>query len=321
MSTGHFYGVRYHRHMLRDSARTGGYQKAIEALVRPGDVVVDVGAGTGVMSIFAARAGARKVYAIESTPIARLAERIIADSGHADVIQIIEANADDVELPEPADLIVTECMGSFVYSDAMLGVLERCKRMLGPNGKVCPQQINIFLGPTFLAPIFGEFSFWEKPRYGIDFSIARESAVNDTYNVQCPSMQLLNAEPAFFGEIRPTEPVPEADRAVTFTVTRAGPIDTVLGWFNATLADGIVLETGPGHSTHWGQLGFPVPPFLAEVGGTLRFHLTVTRGHMDLPTYSWSGEYTDPGGVVRLRFSRSQDFRFSPELAVTERFE
>lgn len=318
MSTGHFFGVRYHRHMLKDTARTGGYQKAIQALVRPGDVVIDVGAGTGVMSLFAARAGARKVYAIESTPIARLAERIVAANGGSDVIEVIEADASSVELPEKADLIVTECMGNFVYSDAMLGVLADCRRLLKPDGRVCPRRITVHLGPTFLAPIFGEFGFWEKPRYDIDFSLARDSAVNDTYAIQCPTAKLLCAQPAFFGEIRPTEPVPAADHAVTFTVERAGPIDTVLGWFDAELADGVLLQTGPGHSTHWGQLAFPVPPFVAEEGGQLTFHLTVHRGHMDLPTYAWSGEYRDPGGKPRLRFARSQDHRFAPEEATTE---
>ena len=179
MSTGHFFGVRYHRHMLKDTARTDGYRRAIEALIRPGDVVVDVGAGTGVMSIFAARAGAKKVYAIESTPIARIARRIIADNGLSDVIEVIEDDAAAVRLPEPADLLVTECMGNFVYSDAMLGVLARCQGLIKPDARICPASITTWLAPSFLAPIFGEFAWWESPRYGIDFSAARESAVND----------------------------------------------------------------------------------------------------------------------------------------------
>ena len=319
MSTGHFFGVRYHRHMLKDAARTGGYQRALEALVRPGDVVVDVGAGTGVMSIFAARAGARHVYAVESTPIARLARQIIADNGLSEVITVIEADAAAVELPEPADVLVTECMGSFVYSDAMLGVLATCRRLLRPEGaRVCPAKVTTWLAPTYLAPIFGEFSWWEQPRYGIDFSAARESAVNDTYSIQCPSPQLLSAPPVRFGDIVPTAPVPVADREVRMVFEREGPVDTVLGWFDAELAPGVLLETGPGHQTHWGQLGFPVPPFLAQPGGELRFHLTVTRGERDLPTYRWAGSYRDPDGAEQLRFVRGQDLRFSPGASTAE---
>ena len=309
MSTGHFFGVRYHRHMLKDTTRTEGYRAAIEALVRPGDVVVDVGAGTGVMSIFAARAGARKVYAIESTPIARLARRIVADNGLSEVIEVIEADAASVQLPERADLLVTECMGNFVYSDAMLGVLAQCRGLLKPEARICPSRITTWLAPSFLAPIFGEFSWWESPRYGIDFSAARDSAVNDTYNAQCPSPQLLCAAPASFGEIRPTFPAPSAGGVRKWTFETAGPIDCVLGWFTAQLAEDHVLDTGPGSYTHWGQQLFPIPTILVAPGGTLHFHLQVTTGHRDLPTYRWSGRYVGPDGD-EVTFERGQDRRF-----------
>ena len=313
MSTGHFFGVRYHRQMLQDAVRTGSYQRALEQLIRPGDVVVDVGAGTGVMSIFAARAGARHVYAIESTPIARLARRIISDNGLSEAITVLEADAATVALPEPADVLVSECMGSFVYSDAMLGVLATCRRLLAPGGRVCPSRITTFLAPTFLAPVFGEFAWWDKPRYGIDFSSARISAVNDTYPVQCPSPQLLSAPPAHYGDIFPTQPVALADQSVVLRFEREGPVDTVLGWFDAELAPDVLLQTGPGHSTHWGQLAFPVPPFVAQPGGMLHFHLTVVRGVRDLPTYAWWGVYRDPEGREQIRFERGQDLRFAPE--------
>lgn len=310
MSTGHFFGVRYHRHMLKDTTRTEGYRRALSALIRPGDVVVDVGAGTGVMSIFAARAGARKVYAIESTPIARLARRVIADNGLSEVIEVIEADASAVTLPELADVLVTECMGNFVYSDAMLGVLAQCRGMLKPGARICPSNITTWLAPSFLAPIFGEFAWWDSPRYDIDFSAARASAVNDIYNTQCPSPQLLTAEPVSFGDIQPTFPPPPADGARQWTFQVAGPIDCVLGWFTAELSPEHTLDTGPGSYTHWGQQLFPIPTIHVEPGGVLHFSLKVTTGHMDLPTYTWSGHYNNPDGSEGMRFERGQDRRF-----------
>lgn len=321
MSTGHFFGVRYHRHMLKDSVRTEGYRRAINAVVRPGDVVVDVGAGTGVMSIFAARAGARRVFAIESTPIARLARQIIEDNGLSDIISVIEADAATVSLPEPADVLVTECMGNFVYSDAMLGVLARCSSLLKPSGTICPRRITVHMAPTCLEPIFGEFSFWQQPRYGIDFRAAQHAAVNDVYNVRCPSMQLLMAAPAMLGEVVPTQSVPTLNAAATFVMERPGVVDTLLGWFDAELAADQWLQTGPGQVTHWGQQAFSIPPCKVDVGGTLQVQVSVSRGVMDLPTHHWSGSYTDPTGRMRMRFTHSQDHRFAPAGGHCERWD
>ncbi|MEL6345119.1 MAG: 50S ribosomal protein L11 methyltransferase [Myxococcota bacterium] len=310
MSRGHFFGVAYHRRMLKDAARTGGYQRALDVLVKPGDVVVDVGSGTGVMSIFAARAGARRVFAIESTPVARLSRQIIADNGLSDVIEVIEDDAAAVTLPEPADVLVTECMGSFVYSDAMLGVLASCRGMLKPGGAVCPSAITTWLAPTFLQPLFDPFSWWERSHYGIDFGAARASAENDLYPVRCPAPEMLMAPAAQFGIIRPTLPPPAADTEVRWTFARPGPIDSIVGWFDAQLAPEVVLRTGPGQLTHWGQVAFPIPHLMAEPGGSLSFHLTIVRDERDMPRYSWSGRYVDSKGREQACFTRGEDRRF-----------
>ena len=131
--TGHRAGIDYHRRLLADDVRTEAFRKAIEATVGPDDVVVDIGAGTGILSLFAARAGARKVYAVESTAIAHLAQRIVRDNGFTSKIEVIRADARDVELPELATVLVSECLGNFLMSDGMISALASCRRLLAPG--------------------------------------------------------------------------------------------------------------------------------------------------------------------------------------------
>ncbi len=81
-----------HRSMIMDRIRTEAFRRAIDSSVRPGDVVLDVGAGSGILSVFAAKAGAARVYAVEQTTIAALAEELAAANGVADVVQVIQAD-------------------------------------------------------------------------------------------------------------------------------------------------------------------------------------------------------------------------------------
>ena len=81
-----------HRSMIGDRVRTEAFRRAIEAAVRPGDVVLDVGAGSGILSVFAARAGAARVYAVEQTSIAVFAQELVAANGVADVVRVIQGD-------------------------------------------------------------------------------------------------------------------------------------------------------------------------------------------------------------------------------------
>src|SRR5688572_13080954 len=129
-----------HRLMVRDSARTEAFRVALEAAVRPGDVVLDVGAGCGILSLFAARAGARRVYAVERTQVARLARDVARLNGFEHVVRVIEAPIEAVILPEPVDVVVSEWLGSIGVDENLLSaVLLARDRWLKPGHRLVPR--------------------------------------------------------------------------------------------------------------------------------------------------------------------------------------
>src|SRR5215467_2076803 len=98
--------VDEHRQYLCDRARLGVFERAIAATVRPGDVVIDLGAGTGIFGLLACRAGAARVYAIEPGGMIELARALAAANGVGDRITFVRAHSSEAQLPEQADVLV-----------------------------------------------------------------------------------------------------------------------------------------------------------------------------------------------------------------------
>ena len=114
--------------MLKDTTRTNAYQRAIEG--NPEDfkdkIVLDIGCGTGILSIFAARAGAKHVYAIDNAEIALFAKEIVEENNLTDKITVIKGKMEEVDLPfkeGEIDIIVSEWMGYFLVYEGMLDVV------------------------------------------------------------------------------------------------------------------------------------------------------------------------------------------------------
>ena len=98
-----YYGQLSHQqNMLQDSVRTGTYYNAVCYNVKDfeGKVVLDVGTGSGILSLFAAQAGAKKVYAVECSGMVRYARRLVKENGYDEIIKVILGKVEEVELPE-----------------------------------------------------------------------------------------------------------------------------------------------------------------------------------------------------------------------------
>src|SRR5262245_56005551 len=109
--------LSYHARMLADLHRMDAYERAIRRLVRPGDVVLDVGCGTGILAMLAARRGAR-VHAVEAQPVAHVAQKLVTHN-RLDV-HVYHADICEMEPVEPVDLVVSDYLGVFLVDDQML---------------------------------------------------------------------------------------------------------------------------------------------------------------------------------------------------------
>jgi len=162
-----------HEQMLNDELRTSSYQRAIEGLGEriQGAVVLDVGCGTGVLSVFAARAGARRVYAVEASGMAQVAEEVMEKNGVADTVTVVNCRVEDLVLPEEVDVIVSEWMGTALVFESMWeGVLLARDRWLRMGGLILPSRAQLWAAPVELHSLWtAKVDMW-KQVWGIDMS-------------------------------------------------------------------------------------------------------------------------------------------------------
>lgn len=138
-----------HEEMLKDTVRTETYRDAIvkNPHLFEGKVVLDVGCGTGILSMFAAQAGAKKVIGVDCSTIAVQAKEIVAANGFADTITIIRGKVEEIELPvDKVDIIISEWMGYFLLYESMLDtVLYARDKWLVPGGLIFPDKASLYI--------------------------------------------------------------------------------------------------------------------------------------------------------------------------------
>src|SRR5436190_5137183 len=143
-----------HRALIEDSVRTNAYAEAIARVVRAGDVVLDLGSGSGVLAILACRAGAQRVYAIEQGHMADVAVMLAANNGCGDRVEVIHERSFDVELPERADVLITETLGNLGFDEEIVpAVIDIRERLLTSAPRVIPARVALLAAPVSTAHV------------------------------------------------------------------------------------------------------------------------------------------------------------------------
>ena len=156
------HNMNVHWQMLNDDVRMDSYLRGIAAFDLRGKVVLDVGCGTGVLSLFAARAGAKRVYAVEASAMAAAARELVAANGCEGVVHVIHGRMEDVTLPCSVDVILSEWMGTVLFYESMLEpVLIARDRWLKPGGLILPGAAALYVAPIAVPEMWRErVDFW-----------------------------------------------------------------------------------------------------------------------------------------------------------------
>jgi hypothetical protein len=247
-----------HAIMLNDRARTSRFIEAIEGVVRPDDVVLDIGTGSGVLAIAAARAGAGRVYAIEAGDMARLARATFEANGVADRVTLVQGWSTSVDLPEHADVLVSEIIGEVPLGERILEVtLDARQRLLKDDARLIPSRLRVHAIPIAIPAdllatrrISPEAVERWRGWYGVDFSPLAEAASGTSHVLLLDPESVRElprlAEPAVLAdlELGAFQQV-KVEGEATVTVETPGSLNGVALYFDAELAPSVTLSTDP----------------------------------------------------------------------------
>lgn len=312
-----------HQTMIMDIVRCEAYRDAIREVVDRNCVVMDIGTGTGLLALFAADAGASRVYAVESSRMARLAAEVVERNGYGETVSVLNEHSADVTLPEKADLIVSETVGFWGIDENIVDVVRDARLRNGhARTLIIPSRITLYLAPVESPLAWSSVAYWTQPRFGHDFAPALRLARNNVYVRLTIDPAEILAKPEQVADIRlGGSSLGRLEASGEFRASRSGTVFGLAAWFTVTLTDTIRLSTAPGDPPlHWGQCFLPAQrPVMVTPGSRLPWTVAVEVDRRD-SHFEWSVGGVDPGRVSlsSTRLLTSSAYGDTPGESLTE---
>tara|TARA_E500000178_G_C16990415_1_gene740500 strand:- start:206 stop:1627 length:1422 start_codon:yes stop_codon:yes gene_type:complete len=275
---------QWHVGMLKDLARNDAYNKALNTVVKKGDLVLEIGSGSGLLSMMASDSGAKYVYSCEkSSIIAKSAEKIIKKNGYNDKITIINKNSKDLligeDLPDKADVIVSEILSSeFAGEGVFKAINDASSRLLKPNGRMIPESGELMICLFEKSgDLLDELLIDGYCKY--DLSDFNDVISSRRYLQQRADMSFLsnpfsaNRFDFVRGMLRST-----GTRLLNIDIQRSGECMGIAQWMRLNLAEGVSFENSPGSDSHWRIICYLFPRSICvRAGDILPVQMTVLK--------------------------------------------
>ncbi len=262
------YSVYDYGAMFKDSQRVQAYVTALERVITPTSVVVDIGTGTGIFAFLACQLGAPRVYAIETNDAIHVAAQIARANGYADRIQFIQQPANQVQLPEQADVMVSDLRGTLpLYDQHIPIIMDARRRFLKTDGALLPQRDTLVAALITAPDLYPDYSdVWES--FSLDMRAGRDHAMHTPGTYRPAVDQLLTAPQPFATLDYHMIESPNISGKATFTAQQSGTAHGYSVWFDAEVMDGLTYSNAPSEPEQvYGHLYLPLEQAVpVEVG-------------------------------------------------------
>ena len=294
------YNLRGYGAMIADRVRMDAYREALARAIKPGDVVLDIGAGTGILSLIACQLGARKVHAVEPSDALTVARELAHANGFADRIELHYLPSFELTLAERADVMVSDLRGILpLYAAHLPAIVDARKRLLAPGGIQIPGRDSVMAQLVSDAPLYEEaLSIWKDRALGLDLSAALRWATHGSRKADFSRSTRLGAPRAIIELDYRTLESPDARGQAQWTLDQDATAHGLAVWFDTTLVDGVGFSNAPDRPRAiYGQMFFPfTQPLALRRGERVDVTLAATRVGLD---YVWQWDAATAGTVLK----------------------
>lgn len=281
-----------HHEMLTDKVRTESYRDALlmNSHIFKNCVMMDVGCGTGILSMFAAKSGCRKVISIDQSEVIYQAMDIVRENNLEDIITLRKGRLEDIEVgEEKVDAIVSEWMGYFLLFEGMLDTIVYARdHYLSPGGKLLPNRCTLSLvGSGDTKRYVDLVDYWSNV-YGFKMSCMKAEVVREASIEVCNAQELITS----VAQLESFDLYTVSTDCVNFStpfellVKKTGSLTALVGYFDVffDLDNPISFSTGPQATpTHWKQTVFSLSePISISEGETVSGKLICRRHAKDV---------------------------------------